>query len=89
MLDKLSGHAMFEDEARLNLIKMCDDCRIIAQALDEKLPLAGPPRPPTRTTEDYLRERDELRKIAAEAAAQKPRRRTETESPAHNLWAGL
>ena len=68
MLDKLSGHAMFENEARLNLIKMCDDCRIIAQAVDEKLPLAGPPRPATRTTEDYLRERDELRKIAAEAA---------------------
>ena len=69
MLDKLSGHAMFKDEARLNLIKMCDDCRIIAQAVDESLPLAGPPRPTTRTTEDYLRERDELRKLAAEAAA--------------------
>lgn len=68
MIDKLSGHAMFSDEARLNLIKMCDDCRIIAQAVDEPLPLAGPARPATRTTEDYLRERDELRKIAAEAA---------------------
>ncbi|MDP6775064.1 MAG: 4Fe-4S dicluster domain-containing protein, partial [Rhodospirillales bacterium] len=40
MLDKLSGHAMFENEARLNLIKMCDDCRIMAQAEDESLPLA-------------------------------------------------
>ena len=69
MLDKLSGHAMFENEARLNLIKMCDDCRIMAQAEDESLPLAGPPRPTTRTTEDYLRERDELRKLAAEAGA--------------------
>ena len=68
MIDKLSGHAMFSDEARLNLIKMCDDCRIIAQAVDEQLPLAGPARPVTRTTEDDLRERDELRKIAAEAA---------------------
>ena len=46
-----------------------DDCRIMAQAEDESLPLAGPPRPTTRTTEDYLRERDELRKLAAEAGA--------------------
>ena len=31
--------------------------------------MAGPPRPLTRTTEDYLREREELRKKAAEAMA--------------------
>ncbi len=69
MVEKLAGHSMFQDEGRLDLIKMCDDCRIIVQAEDEKHPLAGAPRPLTRTTEDYLREREELRKKAAEAMA--------------------
>ena len=68
MVEKLAGHSMYQDEGRLDLIKMCDDCRILVQA-EEKLPMAGPPRPLTRTTEDYLREREELRKKAAEAMA--------------------
>jgi len=86
MLGKLSGHAMFESEARLSLIRMCDDCRIVAQAVDETLPLAGPPRLATRTTEDYLRERDELRKIAAEAADQEANKKKETEAAASRCW---
>ena len=69
MVEKLADHSMFQDEGRLDLIKMCDDCRIIVQMEDEKQPMAGPPRPLTRTTEDYLREREELRKKAADAIA--------------------
>ena len=38
---------------------MCEDCRVIAiteQGLD---PYGAPPRPKVRTTEDYLRERED------------------------------
>jgi len=56
---KLEGkHWMFSGpNSRLDVLKMCEDCRVIAvteQALD---PYAAPPRPRVRTTEDYLRER--------------------------------
>jgi ferredoxin len=67
MLDKLAGHSMFQGTDRLELIKMCDDCRILVQAEDPDQPLAGAPRPLTRTTEDYLREREELRQQAKKA----------------------
>ena len=77
MTKKLENHPMFAGEGGLDLIRMCDDCRIIVQAEIEDNPLAGPPRPLTRTTEDYLRERDELREVAAKdiaarAAGKKP-----------------
>ena len=57
---KLEGkHWMFSGpNSRLDVLKMCEDCRVIAvteQALD---PYAAPPRPRVRTTEDYLRERE-------------------------------
>jgi ferredoxin len=50
-------HSMFQDEQRVRLIQMCDECRVIAQIEDGAHPMAGPPRPKPRTTEDYLRER--------------------------------
>jgi ferredoxin len=58
---KLEGkHWMFRNSAqRLDVIRMCEDCRVVAiteQGLD---PYAAPPRPNVRTTEDYLREREE------------------------------
>jgi ferredoxin len=58
---KLEGkHWMFQNSAqRLEVIKMCEDCRVIAIAEQELDPYAGPPRPKARTTEDYLRERAE------------------------------
>jgi len=54
---KLEGkHWMFKGSAqRLDLIKMCDDCRVIAISAEEFDPHAAPPRAP-RTSEDYLRE---------------------------------
>jgi ferredoxin len=69
MVEKLKDHAMFADEARLETIRMCDDCRVMVQ-FDEKNPLAGAPRPKMRTTDDDLREREELRaKAKADMAA--------------------
>jgi ferredoxin len=58
---KLEGkHWMFQNSAqRLDVIKMCEDCRVIAITEQEFDPYAAPPRPNARTTEDYLREREE------------------------------
>ena len=57
---KLAGkHWMFADAAqRLDVLKMCEDCRVIAITEQEFDPHGAPPRPPARTTEDYLRERE-------------------------------
>jgi hypothetical protein len=48
---------------RLDLIKMCDDCRVIVTAEESFDPhtVTSRPRPPVRTTDDYLREREEKR----------------------------
>jgi ferredoxin len=57
---KLEGkHWMFKGSARrLDVIKMCEECRVSVVAEEDFDPY-GKPRPPVRTTEDYLRERDE------------------------------
>jgi hypothetical protein len=57
---KLAGkHWMFTNAAqRLDVLKMCEDCRVIAITEQEFDPHGAPPRPPARTTEDYLRERE-------------------------------
>jgi ferredoxin len=58
---KLEGqHWMFKDsKKRLNVIRMCSDCRVSAMAAENFDPFATTPRPAVRTTEDYLREREE------------------------------
>ncbi len=63
---RLAGkHWMFQSSAqpgaaqRIDVIKMCEDCRVAAVTEDPLDPHAAPPRPTVRTTEDYLRERDE------------------------------
>jgi hypothetical protein len=43
---------------RLDLIKMCEDCRVVVAAQEGFDPHGAPPRPKLRTTEDYLRERE-------------------------------
>ena len=60
---KLEGkHWMFKDSRqRLDLIKMCDDCRVAAVSEENLDPYAAP-RAPVRTTDDYLREREERKK---------------------------
>ena len=56
---KLEGaHWMYRhSSARLDLIKMCDDCRVAVVTEDGFDPHAAPARPRLRTTDDYLRER--------------------------------
>jgi ferredoxin len=57
---KLEGkHWMFQNSAkRLDVVKMCADCRVIAMTEENFDPFGAPPRPAPRTTEDYLRERE-------------------------------
>jgi ferredoxin len=57
---KLAGkHWMFADSGqRLELIKMCEDCRVIVVTEQEFDPHGAPARAGPRTTEDYLRERE-------------------------------
>jgi ferredoxin len=61
---KLEGkHWMFKGSARrLEVIKMCEDCRVVA-VTEEDFDPYGKPRPPVRTTEDYLREREEKERM--------------------------
>ncbi len=56
IISKLAGkHAMFGDAASQDLIRMCDDCRVIEQMVnpaDEPMKMGQ--RPTIRTTEDYI-----------------------------------
>jgi ferredoxin len=56
---KLEGkHWMYSGSSRrLDIIKMCDDCRVAAVA-EEGFDPYGAQKPPARTTDDYLRERE-------------------------------
>jgi ferredoxin len=52
-------HWMYKNsKKRLDVIRMCADCRVGAMAEENFDPFAGPARPTVRTTEDYLRERE-------------------------------
>lgn len=63
VLAKLEGkHWMYKDSAkRLNVIKMCEDCRVAEMTATDFDPY-GAPRQNPRTTDDYLRERELLKK---------------------------
>ena len=57
IIEKLAGkHWMFAEGDMVERIKMCADCRVIAQTESTLDPYAGPPRPLTRTSDDYRRE---------------------------------
>jgi ferredoxin len=60
VISKLAGqHWMYtQDPARLNLLRMCDDCRVGAITEDEFDPHGPPAKAVVRTTDDYLRERE-------------------------------
>jgi ferredoxin len=60
IIAKLEGkHWMYQSAPRrLDLIKMCEDCRVIVVAQESFDPHDAPQRPKLRTTDDYLRERD-------------------------------
>lgn len=66
MIEKMRGHSMFQDPKSLDRLRMCDDCRVIDMTEGEGHPWASKQRG-TKTTEDYLKEREDLRKQAAEA----------------------
>jgi ferredoxin len=56
--DQLAGkHWMFGSSEAVERIMMCDDCRVVVQ-FEAPNPMAGAERPRTRTTDDYLRERE-------------------------------
>lgn len=59
LVGRLAGHSMFSEPGRLEILKMCEDCRVIAQFDDKNAPFASAPRRVPRTTDDYLRERNQ------------------------------
>jgi ferredoxin len=69
VIAKLEGkHWMFQGKPgataqRIDMLKMCEDCRVIAATEADFDPHGAPPRPPVRTTEDYLREREERERM--------------------------
>lgn len=55
IVEKLEGnHWMYTNTDNLQLVKMCDDCRVKAQYHGESSPMAMGERPRVRTTDDYL-----------------------------------
>ncbi len=58
---RLAGHWMYagDNARRLDLVRMCEDCRVTAVVEDGMDPHAATPCPRPRTTEDYLREREQ------------------------------
>jgi ferredoxin len=58
---KLEGkHWMYKDSTRrIDLVKMCADCRVQVTAEENFDPFGAPQRPRLRTTDDYLRARQE------------------------------
>ena len=58
---KLEGkHWMFKDsKKRLDVVRMCEDCRVVVMAEEQFDPFGVPQRSRARTTDDYLREREE------------------------------
>ena len=73
MVEQLAGHSMFADEpGAIERVRMCADCRVLAQ-FEVENPMAARPKPVTRTTEDDLREREKADARAAHEAAQSSR----------------
>jgi ferredoxin len=54
VLDRLKGHAMFRDERQLEVLQMCEDCRVIAVAERAPDPMRMGTRPRIMTTDDYI-----------------------------------
>ncbi|MGI9424017.1 MAG: 4Fe-4S binding protein [Hyphomicrobiaceae bacterium] len=55
IISKLEGrHAMFQNSDQINIIKMCDDCRVVAVTDAGGDPMTLGERPRVRTTDDYL-----------------------------------
>ncbi|MGO1117934.1 4Fe-4S dicluster domain-containing protein [Rhodovibrionaceae bacterium A322] len=62
IVEKLGGkHNMFMDPERIKRLQMCDTCRVEAEFNAPDNPFAQGSRPRTRTTEDDLQEREDIR----------------------------
>ena len=48
-----NNHWMYQDSKKLDLVKMCDDCRVNAQYHEENSPFKYGEKPKIRTTDDY------------------------------------
>ncbi len=66
VIAKLAGqHWMYaQGSKRLDALRMCEDCRVAVVTEDDFDPHGAPPRPAVRTTDDYLREREERNRAA-------------------------
>jgi ferredoxin len=71
-------HWMYRDSSAIDRIRMCDDCRVVVQFETTDNPLAGGPRPKTRTTDDYLRERAEIEEARAMVKAEREKGEADT-----------
>ncbi len=70
IIARLEGrHWMYagENAGRLDVIRMCDSCRVDSVMTDGLDPYGVPERPAPRTTEDYLREREALQGTEGES----------------------
>lgn len=68
VIKRLEGqHWMFsgEHKSRIDLIAMCENCRVEAAVNRHVDPFAGPTRPAARTSEDYFAERETKAREAA------------------------
>ncbi len=65
VMERLKGHAMFQDGGQLEVIQMCEDCRVIAMSERSEDPMRLGTRPRIVTTDDYL----EADKTASERGA--------------------
>jgi ferredoxin len=71
-------HWMYKDSSAIDRIRMCDDCRVVAQFEATDNPLAAGPRPKTRTTDDYLRERAEIEEARARVKTERAKGKADT-----------
>ena len=58
MIERLADHPMFAAGSDRERLKMCPDCRVLDQFDDRETPMAVGLRPKMRTTDDYLKERE-------------------------------
>jgi len=59
IVERLQGkHWMFQSSGTVDLIRMCEDCRVAAQAESGEDPFKMGERPRLRTTQDYLDARE-------------------------------
>ena len=75
VIKRLEGqHWMFsgEHKSRIELIRMCEDCRVESAVNRSIDPFAGPARPTVRTSDDYIKEREAREREAAMLESIKP-----------------